>query len=80
MRESVGGMEIEEIAYQTVAFLDPKLQKLYMISNWFQLDEKDFQINLPKEIWKSNDFSLAVHGVVVFSLEAIDWNVLCKRL
>ena len=67
VRESVGGMEIEETAYQTVAFLDPKLQKLYKISEWFELEEKDFQINLPKEIWKSNDFSLAVHGVVVFS-------------
>ncbi len=66
IRESVGHMEIDVVSYQTVAFFDKPPQELYLISNWFPFQEKEFQINLPRESWKVNDFSLAVHGVMVF--------------
>ena len=65
-KESLPGMQIREVDHRIVAFYDNEPAKLFMISEWFQLHEEDFQINLPRESWKGNDFSLAVHGVVVF--------------
>ncbi len=69
--ETVGGMEIEEIDYQTVAFFDKPRQELFVISSWFPFHKKEFQINLPRESWKVNNFSLAVHGVVVFCSQQV---------
>ena len=66
VRESLGDMKVIGVDHRIVAFYDKEPAELYSISAWFPLHEEDFLIDLPRETWKCNDFSLAVHGVVVF--------------
>ena len=66
VRESLGDMKAIGVDHRIVAFYDKEPAELYSISAWFPLHEEDFLIDLPRETWKCNDFSLAVHGVVVF--------------
>ena len=66
VKESLGDMEIEGTDYQNVVFYNTEPAELIVISAWFPLHKQDFRINVPRESWRVNDFSLALHGVVVF--------------
>ena len=56
VKESLVDMEIEGTDHQIVAFYDKEPAELFVISAWFPLHKKDFQINLPSESWKANFF------------------------
>ena len=43
------------------------------------LNDKDFQIDLPRENWKVNDDSLAVYGVVMFSSKKLTGKLLAPN-
>jgi hypothetical protein len=65
--QSADGLTVAYIEFKTVAFIEQSLLSLLPISSLFTMHDKDFQINLPKEIWKVNDYSLAVYGLVMFA-------------
>ena len=65
-KESLPDVQMRVVDHRIVAFYDNEPAELSIISGWFQIHEEDFQIDLPRESWKGNDFSLAVNGVVVF--------------
>ena len=65
--ESADGLTVADIEFKTVAFIEQSLLSLLPISSLLAMHDKDFQINLPKEIWKVNDYSLAVYGLVMFA-------------
>ncbi len=52
------------------------LSHLFLRSELFSLHDKDFQIDLPKENWKVNDYSLAVYGVVMFASKKLNGKLL----
>lgn len=66
VNESAEGMAIGEVECKTVAFLDQPLQSLSEISSQFKLHDEDFRIDLPRDVWKVNNYSLSVYGVVMF--------------
>ena len=70
------GLIVEEVEFKTVAFLDQPASSFSEISELFPLHDKDFHIDFPKENWKMNDYSLAVHGVVVFSSKKLNGKML----
>ncbi len=66
----------EEVEFKTIAFLDQPVSSFSEISELIPLHVKDFNIELPKENWKVNDYSLVVYGVVVFSSKKLNGKML----
>ncbi len=66
VNDSAEGIAIGEVECKTVAFLDQPLQSLSEISSQFKLHDEDFRIDLPRDVWKVNNYSLSVYGVVMF--------------
>lgn len=60
------GMTLDEVEYKTVAFLDQVPSRMSEISSLSKFHENDFNIGLPRESWKVNDFSLCVYSVAIF--------------
>ena len=67
---------MEKVEFKTVAFLDQPISSFSEISELFPLHDKDFNIDLPKENWKVNDYSLAVHGIIMFSSKKLNGKML----
>lgn len=45
-------MTVENVEFKTFAFLDQPLKSFSEISDLFTLHDKEFQFDLPKEMWK----------------------------
>ncbi len=56
LSNNTSGTQIEKIIFKNASFHDQPPPKLYELSSTFKIHEKCFQIDLPRESWKVNDF------------------------